>query len=64
MKEKTIVRTVAATESVFQKAKELGDGNVSRGFREAVERLHKEWEREQAAKWMERAKAALKDGEA
>lgn len=64
MDEKLKVQAISAPASTFQKAKELGDGNISRGFREAVERLHKEWEREQAAKWMERAKAALKDGEA
>lgn len=63
-KERTFIRTIAVTDSVLRKAKEIGDGNISRGFREAVERVHVEWEREQASKWMERAQAVLKDGEA
>lgn len=67
MSEKIVTSSIAAPESIWQMAKELGDGNASSGIREAVKKAHAEWEREnaeaQAKYWAERAARVQKGGE-
>lgn len=51
-----IVRAVNAPLSLWEKTREMGDGNVSLGFRIAIQIAFPIWEREQQQKWAERSK--------
>lgn len=62
MSDRLFVTSFSTSEEVARKARELGDGNMSKGIREAVLAAHLAWEREQIQYWIDRAKESEKEG--
>lgn len=54
MSDKPTIKSLYAPKSTWDKLSDIGGGNMSKGFRAAVDLAHDAWEREQRKRWAQK----------
>lgn len=55
MSSKRIAKAISAPAEIWEMASEMGGGNASKGFRDAVKMSFEQWKEEQKRKWSDKS---------